>query len=589
MDEEWKTIRFRYFALTLLILAVSTLTACAQKPPVIAADLFFENGVIYTADALDTVAEVLAVKDGVIIFVGSADEGKPYRDGAAEIVDLRGGNLLPGLIDGHIHTITPEFYDFVHFADTSAQQILMTVAEYIASNPNQDTYYGFGFNVGVFEGDEAVKGPRKERLDEICGNKPIIILAMDGHTVWLNSKGFEHFGITADTPAPPGGEIVKDEAGGIWGTIFNSAISLVSDPQLSESRLSEVLLNYQAMLNSLGYTSIMTIPAEGYINVPWEGYSRLEQDGLLTLRVRGAGILRHWNFEEDFEQTKVLREKYNSSLVKLTAVKIFTDGIIGNKTAYLMEPYSGSEDFYGTAAWKQDDLNHAYKTANSEGYQVHNHVIGDAAVRMALDAAEYARGFSAGIDCRNVLTHILLVHEVDVPRFADLNVIPVVQPYWHFKQPGAWEPIEYPALGIRAEKEWPSKSFIENGATLVFSSDYPATTVPLPFVAIETAVTRNLPDGPLYSVPNDITDINDPGHLLWPEERLDIKDAIRAFTINAAYSIFADDVTGSLEVGKSADLIVTNQDLLSVDPLKISDTLVLRTYFNGKLVHLMTE
>jgi predicted amidohydrolase YtcJ len=177
-----------------------------------------------------------------------------------------------------------------------------------------------------------------------------------------------------------------------------------------------------------------------------------------------------------------------------------------------------------------------------------------------------------------------LVHESDFPRFAELNVLPVVQPYWHFKQPGAWGPIEYPAIGGRAEKEWPSKSFIDNGATLVFSSDYPATTVPLPFFALEIAVIRNLPDGQTYGLPYDISDVNDPRHLLWPGERLDIKSAIRAFTINAAYSIFAEDVCGSLEVGKSADLIVTDQDLLSVDPLKICGTKVLRTYFKGRLV-----
>ena len=204
---------------------------------------------------------------------------------------------------------------------------------------------------------------------------------------------------------------------------------------------------------------------------------------------------------------------------------------------------------------------------------------------MALDAAEYAMNNTPGADPRNSFTHLMLVNENDIPRFAELNVIPIPQTYWHFKQPAAWWPIEYPAIGERAERLYPLNSFVQSGAKPVFSSDYPSTTVPLPFFAIEIAVTRNLPDGPKYGVQYNITDMDDPRHLLWPEERLDIKDAIRGFTINAAYSIFAEDVAGSLEVGKSADLIVIDQNLFSIDPLKISDTQVLRTYFNGMLVY----
>ena len=580
------------FWLILLVILAAT-SGCTQASPEgddptssLKADLFFENGVIYTVDEEDTIAQALAVKDGKIVFVGSAQEGTSYRENAAEVVDLRGGMLLPGFIDGHIHTVTPEFFDFILLGDRDVDSVVKTIADYVKVSPDQDIYYGYGVNVGLFEGDEITKGPKKERLDEISPDKPMIIFALDGHSIWLNSKGFEYCNISKDTSSPPGGEIVKDDdTGELWGSVTNSAMALVPDPTFSGDKLSLILQHFQSNLNSLGYTSIMTLPANGAFAIPWEGYHTLDQEGLLHVRVRGANILKPWSFEEDFARIKELKVEYNSDLVALTAAKVFADGIMASESAYLLQPYNNTADHYGEAIWTQDALNNAYVTMNKEGIQVHTHSIGDAAVKMALDAAEYAKSNTPGSDLRNTITHLQLIDADDLPRFKELGVIPVVQPFWHFKQPGAWEPIELPVLGERAETEWPLKSFVDNGAILVFSSDYPATNVPHPFYAIEIAVTRNLPDGAAYGAPDDITDIDDPRYLLNPNERIDIKDAIRAYTANAAYSIFAEDIVGTLEVGKSADVIVIDQDLFSIDPLKISDTQVLKTYFNGKLVY----
>ena len=270
--------------------------------------------------------------------------------------------------------------------------------------------------------------------------------------------------------------------------------------------------------------------------------------------------------------------------MKLTAAKIFTDGIIASKTAFLLQPYFNTDE-YGEAIWTQDDLNKVYTMVNEEGLSVHIHSIGDAAVKMALDAAEYAKQHTQNNDLRNAITHLQLVDNNDLPRFKELNVLPVLQTFWHFKQPGAWLPIELPMLGAeRAETEYPLRSFVTHGAMPIFSSDFPVTSVPYPFYAIEIGVTRNLPDGPAYGASDDITDMNDPKYLLQPAERLDMMTMIRGYTANAAYLISAEDVTGSLEVGKFADMIVIDQNLLDIEPLEISNTKVLKTYFKGKLV-----
>ena len=535
-------------------------------------DLYFENGIIYTVDDDDSIVQALAVKDGIIVFAGSADAGKRYKEAAAEIIDLKGGMLLPGFIDGHIHTVTPEFFDFVHFLDFNLDVTLQTIVNYLNAHPIQEVYYGFGYNVNIFEGEEILKGPKKERLDAICSDKPLIIYSLDGHTIWLNSKGFEYCKITKDTPCPTGGEIVKDEqTGELWGVLTNSAMSLVPDPFLEADRLSIVLQNFQSDLNALGYTSIMTLPGNGFLGVYWDGYQQLERERLLTLRVRGAKIIKPWSWEEDMAHIKTLRNKYNSKLVKITAAKFFIDGIIASRTAYLLQPYQGS-DFCGESMWEQNALNSAITIMNREGFQTHTHVMGDASAKMALDAAQYANC----PDCRNVLTHLPLIDPSDFSRFKALNVIPVIQPYWFFKQFNYWEPVEYAALGSRAEKEWPLQSYINQGAKVVFSSDFPVTNPPDPFVAIEIGVTRNKPK---------VADIEDSTYLLWPEERADVRNMIRGFTAHAAYSMFEEKVTGTLEVGKSADMVVIDQDLFSIYPSKISNTKVLRTYFRGKLVY----
>jgi len=563
----------------IVVNSVLVVSCCMQPLSPLAVDLFFENGVIYTADKNNSIVESLAVKDGIIVFVGSAEEGKLYKAIAQKVIDLNGGMLLPGFIDGHIHTITPEFFDFVLFADTDVSSVLQSIAMYITENQSKEIYYGYGFNVGIFEGEELEKGPGKERLDDICFDKPVIIYALDGHSIWMNSKGFEYCNISKNTVSPIGGEIVKhDFTGELWGSVRNSAMSLVPDPVVNPDKLSMVLLQFQSMLHSFGYTSIMTVPGNGYLGVYWEGYRQLEQSGQLTLRVRGAEIVRPWVFAEDLDKIKGLKEKYKSDLLKVTAAKLFADGILADQSAYLLQPYQ--QGGQGNAIWTQADFNHAYATLNKEGFQIHTHAIGDAAVNMVLDAAEYAKS-----SARNAIAHVQLVDVADLPRFKDLGVIPVLQTFWHFKQPGAWESIEYPAIGARAEAEWPLKSLADNGAMLVFSSDYPVTNVPNPFYAIEIGVTRNLPDAAAYGAPTDITDKDDPAYLLNPQERLDVMSMIRGYTANAAYSIFADAITGTLETGKSADLVVIDQDLFSINPLKISDTKVLTTYFKGRAVY----
>lgn len=548
-------------------------------------DSYFENGSIYTVDASDTVAQALAVKDGKIVFVGSEQEGERYKASAKEVVDLAGGMLLPGMIDGHIHIVSPSFFDFTLINVVDVEETLSIIADYVKAHPEMEAYSGFGYMTSIFEGEEAVKGPRKERLDAISPDKPLSIASFDGHAIWMNSAAFERNGITTDTIMPPGGEMPMDEeTGEIWGTLKDSALSLAVRTDLPAEKLSEALIAYQAGLNAMGYTGIVALAGNGFSPLPWEGLKQLENEGLLTLRVHGGSVVTSWKTEENLKTLAQEKEKYNNGLVKLIGAKFFADGVLDNGSALLLEPYSNNEQNHGEAGWSQEALNEAVTSVNALGLLAHTHAIGDGGVHMALNAAEYASEKLPSGDYRNAITHLQLISPSDLKRFAQLNVIAVAQPYWHFKQPDYFEPIEKGSLGERAEQEYPLKSLLDSGVTLTFASDYPVTLTPNPFVAIEIAVTRNLPDGKDYQV-EDITHMDDPAYLLNASERISVLEAIRAFTATGAYAMLAEDSTGTLEVGKSADMIIINQDLLTCDPLAISDTAVLRTYFQGKLVY----
>lgn len=553
-----------------------------EKLPAI--DLYFENGMVYTVDNKSTVAQALAVKDGKIVFVGSAEEGRPYKEAAAKIVDLGGKMLLPGFVDTHIHIASAELFDFSVFNILSIDETLDIVEQYVKAHPKQDSYTGFGYMTGLFTGEEQLKGPRKERLDKICPDKPMFIFAYDGHSTWINSKCFELMNVTKDTVSPPGGEIVlDDDTGELWGTVKDAAMALLPEIHTPEEKLSSFLKGYQARLNALGYTSIFVPAGNGFMPVPWEGLTKLEKEGGLTLRVRGSNIITTWKAEEDIQGIREMKDQYNSDLVKLTTAKFFIDGGLANQSALLLEPYIVS-DSCGPVAWPQEKLNEVVSTINQMGVQIHFHTWADGAVRAVLDATEHAQKQGASKECRNTMAHLQIVHPSDFARFAELNIIASVQPYWHLKAPMFWGPMERDMVGDeRAEKFYPLKTFLDNDIHTAFGSDYPVTGYPNPFYAIQGAVTRNLFDGAELNMP-DITDMDEPECLLWPEERIGMKEALHSFTAEGAYAIFEEDTIGTLEVGKLADLIVVDRNLFEVEPLDIKNTKVLQTYLQGKQV-----
>lgn len=586
----------KYLVVLMVITLIMVATSCApDKEAKESADMALINGAIYTMSSTDNgeaKVEALAIKEGKIMAVGSVEDIEQYIDADTEVIDLEGKMVLPGMIDSHLHppgSALAELYCINLHGVLNEQDTMETIAQFIADNPDLDAYYGEGFSIGAFKGEEAALGPKKERLDQICPDKPVIIESLDGHITWANSKALEIAGITKDTPAPAGGVIEKDPATGEpWGTLKEAAKQLLPPQEFTFEQKKEALIAFQDFLHNLGYTGIFSAGMDADY---YEAFKELEESGELKLWVRASGevdIREEETLEQQVARIVQLSDNYNSELFSVGTAKIFVDGVVEGVTAYLLEPYTEEagkgSNFYGLFYWENmDDLKQAVKMINSEGLQVHVHAIGDAAVKNTLDAYEYARGEVPG-DFRNAITHLQLVAREDLERFKELGVVASVQPYWHFKEPDWWEVVDYPFLGERAEYEYPLGSLFNAGALVASSSDHSVTPYPNPLWAIEIGVTRNLVDGETYGV-DEITNMDDPTWLLNKNDRASLMDMIKSFTINGAYALFLDELTGTIEAGKYADLVILEQDLFEVAPINISSVRILQTIFRGEVVY----
>jgi predicted amidohydrolase YtcJ len=566
----------------------------ADEPEADTAATVLTNGVIYTVDGANwdsSAAEAVAIDaDGVIMFVGSAAEAEAYIGGGTEVIDLKGNIVFPGFIDGHCHTpgsAMTELYEIYLYEALVLDDTLAVIEEFISENPDFEEYWGYGYSVSI--GGDPI-GPKAEWLDEICADKPIILGSNDGHNLWLNSLALEMNGITPDSPVPAGGSAPVDAATGkMWGSLTDaSSMVTMERSEYTEEEQLEAMAYFQESMHGWGYTSMMAIAPH---DVDQEIFKTFEDNGDLSLRINIAGLMEpDGDIGEAISDTLAWKDSLkDSDLLKVSTMKYFADGVVEGMTGYLSEPYDEAAgldpDYRAEFYWDPEALKGYFADTLEAGLQIHVHSIGDAATEETINAMEYAQGQYPDLDARNVITHLQLVHDADKARMAENDIIGSTQPFWHLKEPDWYEYVDLIALGEdRAYNEYPVKSLIDAGVLVTFSGDHPVSPVNNPFYAIEVAVTRNLYDPEFYGV-DPITDIDDPEYLLNPAERITMKQAIEAYTINAAYQLFSEDSVGSIAAGKFADLIVLDRDIFDVDPVKIYEVEVLATIFNGDVVY----
>ncbi len=534
------------------------------------ADIVYHTGKIYTVNEAQPWAQAVAIRNDRIVFVGSDDRVRRYIGPETKTYDLRGKMMLPGFQDSHVHPIYSGLeYQTCWLADGN------TIADYRniireCGERLQDSEWitGGGWSMAAF-GPGGIAD--KTIIDELVADKPVYLTTADGHTGWANSAALEIAGITNDTPDPVDGIIDRDpETGEAIGSLQEGAMRLVTEhiPEPGHDELISGLSYARDLMHSLGITSLQ----EAYgMEKELRAYEELDTAGELNMRVVVALLWDNQETEEQLDKLVELRERFTRGNVHAMSVKIFVDGVMENYTALMVEPYLVEGDPHGVPMIDLDYLDEAVAAIDAAGFQVHFHALGDGAVREALDAVETARTRNGDSDRRHHLSHLQVIHPDDLPRFAELGAIANFQPLWAYADEYIID-LTWPFVSDETAKwMYPIKSVWDTGATVAFGSDWAVSDVnPLP--QIETAVTRT------DAVSNVSPEFN-------PEQRITLEQAIKAFTLNAAYVNHQEADTGSIEVGKLADLVVLDKNLFNIEPAEISDAKVLLTLFGGEPVY----
>lgn len=541
------------------------------------ADLVLTGGPVHTVDPARSRATSVAVRDGRIVAVGH-DEVRELIGPRTEVVDLKGKLLLPGFQDAHVHPQGAGLeLGLCHLVDTvDPAEYLRRIKEYADRNPDAEWITGGGWSLEAFPGG----APTAEALDAIVPDRPVFLPNRDHHGAWVNSRALERAGIDARTPDPADGRIERDADGNPTGMLQEGAVHLVGklvpDPT-PEDQLA-ALLRAQAVLHSYGVTAWQDAIVGAYANMtdPAPSYAAALDRGLLTARVVGA---LWWDRERGAEQIPELvarREELHRDRFRAGTVKVMQDGIAENHTAAMLTPYltgcGCTSDNSGISFVAPDELKKYVTELDASGFQVHFHALGDRAVREALDAVESARTANGWRDTRHHLAHLQVVHPHDVPRFRALGASANLQMLWAAHEPQMDE-LTLPFLGAeRGARQYPFGDLLRAGATLAAGSDWPVSS-PDPFQAIHVAVNRITPGAP-EGTPEFL-----------PGQRLDLGTAIAAYTAGSAHVNHLDDITGSITVGKSADLVVLDRDPFAGPSEEIAATRVLETFVEGRRVH----
>src|SRR5580693_7583213 len=566
------------------------------------AELVFAGGPIYTADATrrqmapatsadGRPASAAAVIGGRIALLADAHD-RDIADligPATHVVDLRGRALLPGFQDAHVH---PAFAGITMIAcnlmgAASLAEALDRIGLYGQAHPEREWIAGSGWRMEWFPGGT----PDRQTLDAVTGGRPAYLSNRDGHGAWASTPALELAGIDARTPDPVDGRIEREPDGGPQGTLHEGAANLVGllIPELSIDERLRGLLLAQQHLHARGVTAWQDAIIGDYLGSPdpLPVYLAAAASGQLTARVEGALWWDRARGAEQLPDILTRRERGRGPRFRARTVKIMQDGVAENFTAGMLEPYhdpTGCHDHGTGLSYVDPDALRGYVTQlDALGFQVHLHAIGDRAVREALDAIEAARTANRPgqgehrSDNRHHIAHLQVVHPADVPRFAALDVTANMQGLWAAHEPQMDE-LTIPFIGPeRTQRQYVFGDLLRSGARLAAGSDW-AVSSANPLRACHVAVNRSLPGA-----------TGAQAEPFLPNQRLDLAEALAAYTIGSAYVNHLDDQTGSIERGKLADLVVLDRDPFAHPAAEIGSTGILATYVQGEPVYLATN
>jgi predicted amidohydrolase YtcJ len=527
------------------------------------ADIVFRGGHVYTADSTRPNATAVAVKGGRIVYVGDFAGTDTLIGAKTKVVELSGRMLLPAFHDSHVHPVTTGLRLSECALDdlTTPEQVADSIAKCAKAHPTDAWFRGHGWQLPVFPH----ANPSRQLLDSLVPDRPAYVRAADGHSAWVNSRALELAHVTRRTMNPADGRIERDAAGNPSGTLREGATDLVSAflPKTTPEQRVTGLEGALRIANSFGIIGLQEASADSDILV---AYETLDKRNALTARVVASIYVDPAAGVQQIAQMQRLRSQFDGGRLRVRGAKIFADGVIEAHTSALLEPYLDTHN-RGPANLTPAAFDSLAIALDKAGFQIHVHAIGDRAVRMALDAIEAAQRANGAHDARDHIAHLEMIDTLDVPRFKKLGVFANFQPLWAFRDSYIKDLTE-PVLGpARSSRLYPLGDVAAAGGTIVAGSDWGVSSIN-PLEAIEVGVLRCDPAGPAC--------------VTWlPKETVSLDRMIAAYTIVGAQLAFDEKNTGSITVGKAADLIVLDHDLFAIPPTQIPKTHVLLTLLDG--------
>ena len=542
--------------ITLLILFYS----CQNKTPV-PADLIVLNGKIWTGDSQQPTAEALAVKADTLLAVGTTESILAYQGQNTRIIQATDQMIVPGFIDCHVHFLNGGFsLSSVQLRDAKTPEEFTRRIKSYAATLSPGTW--------ILEGNwdhEQWGGelPAKGWIDEFTSENPVFIQRLDGHMALANSKALELAGVDGNTAEVFGGTIVRDAEGRPTGILKDNAMGLVS-PKIPAPSIEQEQKAMQAAMNYVASNGVTTIHNMDFWGVEsLEPYQRTKKGGQQITRFYVAVGINHW---QDLQQ-KIQQEGAGDEWLKIGVLKAMIDGSLGSHTAAFFEPFSDAPEDTGLFVNRPDSIYQWISGADKAGLQVAVHAIGDKAIYEVLNAFEKVIEENGPKDRRFRIEHAQHISPKDISRFADLNVIASMQPY-HAIDDGRWaEKVIGPD---RIKTTYAFRSLLDYKTRVAFGSDW-AVAPATPLEGIYAAVTRRTLD-----------DANPQGWVA--EQKIGVEEALRAYTIEAAYASFEESIKGSLEVGKLADFVIIDRDITNIPPEQIRAARVLKTVVGGQVV-----
>ena len=553
-------MKIKSIASLLILTALLPLLACERQAPADFASIVISDARVWTGDPDNPWAEAVAMNGDMIIAVGSAESVAAHIGDETQVLSVPGSMLTPGFIDTHVHFIDGgAALASVQLRDAaSREEFTSRIAAFADSVEPGEWILGGTWDHENWGGEL----PRRDWIDDVTPDNPVWVYRLDGHMALANSLALKAGGVDADTPDVAGGEIRRYEDGRPAGVLKDNAMAPVTAavPRASDALLDRQVMAAMKYVAGNGVTTVHDMADWNSLAAYRRAHSRSE----LITRIYSVVPLSDWERLRD----ELAANGGGDTWLRIGALKGFMDGSLGSHTAAFLEPFTDAPDERGFLVNELDDMRRWITGADDAGLQVNVHAIGDSAIRDLLDMYLDTAATNGARDRRFRIEHAQHIHPDDIERFAIQDIIASMQPY-HAIDDGRWADRVIGAE--RSKTTYAFRSLIDAGTRVTFGSDWyvaPAT----PIEGIYAAVTRRTIDGA------------NPGGWV-PEQKITVAEALRAYTSDAAYASFEEDIKGAIKVGMLADLVLLDRDLTAIAPESIPETQVLATIVGGKIVY----